>query len=174
MFVKPFEGCEPVLAPDVYVAPGAVVVGRVEIGEGSSVWYNTVIRGDVGFVRIGARTNIQDLSMLHMTGGRSNLVIGDDVTIGHRVVLHGCTVENRCLIGMGAIVMDNAVIGEGSIVAAGALVLENTVVPPRSLVVGAPATVKKTLSPDDPELFTFVKTAEHYRTRAAQHRELAE
>ncbi|MCC6159988.1 MAG: gamma carbonic anhydrase family protein [Deltaproteobacteria bacterium] len=174
MFIRPFQGKKPHLAADVFVAPGAVVIGNVTIGEGSSVWYNTVIRGDEGAVTIGRRTNIQDLSMLHMTGGRSTLTIGDEVTVGHRVILHGCTIGDRCLIGMGAVIMDNAVIGEGSIVAAGAVVLENMIVPPRSLVVGMPAKVKKTLGPDEGELFHFPVTAAHYRERAEQHRELQE
>ena len=170
MVLRAFEGNRPDLAPDVFVAPGAVVIGDVRIGPGSSVWYNTVIRGDEGSVTIGARTNIQDLCMLHMTGGRSVLTIGDEVTVGHRVVLHGCTIEDRCLIGMGAVILDNAVVGSGSVVAAGAVILENAVIPPNSLVAGMPARVKKTL--EEGELFTFARTARHYSERSAQHRAL--
>ena len=119
MIIEPYKGKTPRLAPDVFVAPGAVIIGDVTIGEGSSIWYNTVVRGDVGRVVIGKNTNIQDLCMLHMTTDVSDLIIGDEVTVGHRVVLHGCTIQDRCLIGMGAVILDNAVIGGGSVVAFG-------------------------------------------------------
>ena len=135
MLVEPFKGKKPQLAPDVFVAPGAVVIGDVTIGEGSSIWYNTVVRGDVGRVTIGKNTNIQDLCMLHMTTDVSDLIIGDEVTVGHRVILHGCTIEDRCLIGMGAVILDNAVIGRGSVVASGAVVTEEAVIPPNSLLI---------------------------------------
>jgi len=101
MIIEPYRGKTPKLAPDVFVAPGAVIIGDVTIGEVSSIWYNTVVRGDVGRVTIGKNTNIQDLCTLHMTTDVSDLIIGDQVTVGHRVVLHGCTVQDRCLIGMG-------------------------------------------------------------------------
>jgi len=106
------------------------------------VWYGAVIRGDVGPIRIGARTNIQDLSLLHVTTGLPGLVIGDEVTVGHRAILHGATIRDRCLIGMGAILLDGCDIGEESLVGAGSLVREGTVVPPRSFVAGVPAVVK--------------------------------
>ena len=170
MIIEAFQGKLPNLAPDVFVAPGAVVVGDVTIGQGSSVWFNSVVRGDVGSVTIGRRTNIQDLCMLHMTLDRSVLVIGDEVTVGHRVVLHGCKIGDRCLIGIGAVILDNAVIGSGSVVAAGAVVLEDTVVPPNSLVTGLPARVKKTLAAG--ELFTFLRTAQHYCERSSLYKTL--
>ncbi len=170
MIIEPYKGKRPRLAPDVFVARGAVVIGDVTIQEGSSVWYNTVIRGDVGSVTIGKNTNIQDLCLLHMTTDVSDLIIGDEVTVGHRVVLHGCTIEDRCLIGMGAVILDNAVIGRGSVVASGAVVMEKAVVPPNSLVVGMPAKVKKTL--DEGELSPSTRIARHYLALAREHKTL--
>jgi carbonic anhydrase/acetyltransferase-like protein (isoleucine patch superfamily) len=168
--IRPYRGKKPKLAPDVFIAPGAVVVGDVTIGEGSSIWYNTVVRGDVGGVIIGRTTNIQDLCLLHMTTGRSDLFIGDEVTVGHRVVVHGCTIEDRCLIGIGAVILDDAVIGAGSVVAAGAVVLERTRIPPNSFVTGLPARVKKTL--DAAEASLSVDIARHYCERAQEHKAL--
>ncbi len=169
--IKAIEGKEPKLADDVFVAPGAVVIGDVSIAQGASVWYNTVIRGDEGYIKIGERTNIQDLCMLHTTGGLSNMDIGADVTVGHNAILHGCAIGDRCLIGMGAVIMDNAVIGPGCVVAAGAVVLENTVIPPNSVVAGIPGKVKKT-APEGQELFYSEINAAHYRERASQHSEM--
>lgn len=126
----------------MFVAPTATVVGDVVLGEGSSVWYGAVLRGDVGSIRIGQRTNIQDLCVLHLTGGGPPIVLGDEVTVGHRAILHGVTVEDRCLIGMGSILLDGCVIGEETLVAAGSIVLEGTRVPPRSFLAGVPAKVK--------------------------------
>jgi carbonic anhydrase/acetyltransferase-like protein (isoleucine patch superfamily) len=172
MIIEPYKGKMPKLAADVFVARGAVVIGDVTIGEGSSIWYNTVIRGDVGRVTIGRNTNIQDLCMLHMTTDISDLIIGDEVTVGHRAVLHGCRIEDRCLIGMGAVILDNAVIGAGSVVASGAVVTEDTVIPPNALVAGMPAKVKKTFaegkgSPSE-------RIARHYIALAREHRALLE
>lgn len=154
--------------PSVYVDPGAQIVGDVVIGAHSSVWCNAVVRGDVNVIRIGARTNIQDLSMLHVTRRTAPLHVGDEVTIGHAAILHGCTVKNRCLIGMGAIVMDGAVIGEESIVGAGALVTEGTVIPPRSLAVGAPAAVRRALRAE--EIAFLAESAANYVSDAADYR----
>ncbi len=142
-------GIAPRLASDVFVADTATVIGDVEIGAQSSVWFSTVIRGDVFPIRIGARTNIQDGSVVHVTGGKAKTTVGDDVTVGHMALLHGCTVGNACLIGMGSIVLDGAVIGDECIVAAGSLVSPGTVVPPRSLVMGSPARVKRALTDQD-------------------------
>lgn len=144
-----FEGRWPVLAPDVFVAPGASVIGDVEIGEGSSIWFGTVVRGDVFHIRIGRRSNIQDNSVVHVTNGINPTIVGDDVTVGHRVILHGCTIEDGALIGMGATVMDRAVVGRGTLVGAGALVTEGTVLPAGMLVLGAPARPKRPLTEDE-------------------------
>jgi carbonic anhydrase/acetyltransferase-like protein (isoleucine patch superfamily) len=157
-----------VIDPTVYVDPGAQVVGDVEIGAHSSVWCNAVVRGDVNVIRIGARTNVQDLAMLHVTRQTASLHVGDEVTIGHAAILHGCTVKHRCLIGMGAIVMDGAVIGEESIVGAGALVTEGTVIPPRSLVVGVPAVVRRALRAE--EIAFLMESAANYVGDAADYR----
>src|SRR6202142_303376 len=131
----------PRIATSAYIDPQAVVIGDVIIGEDSSVWPCSVIRGDVHYIRIGARTNIQDGSVLHVMRDEYPLILGDDVTVGHAVTLHGCTIANRCLIGMGSIILNGVTIGEGSIVAAGALILERTVIAPGSLVVGHPAKI---------------------------------
>lgn len=134
-----FDGMSPKLAPSVWVAPSADIIGNVTIGEHSSVWFQTVVRGDVHWIEIGEYTNIQDGSVLHVTNGVSPLKIGSRVTIGHKACLHGCTVGDNCLIGMGALILDDAVIGEGSVVAAGALVTQGKVFPPNSLIMGSPA-----------------------------------
>jgi carbonic anhydrase/acetyltransferase-like protein (isoleucine patch superfamily) len=166
--IRPYRDKTPVIDSTVYVDPGAQVIGDVVIGAHSSIWCNAVVRGDVNIIRIGARTNVQDLAMLHVTRRTASLHIGDEVTIGHSAILHGCTVNNRCLIGMGAIVMDGAVVGEESIVGAGALVTEGTVIPPRSLAIGAPAVVRRSLRPDEIAFLAqsaanYVRDAEEYR-----------
>src|SRR6185295_2834759 len=135
-------------------------IGDVEIGEESSIWMTVVIRGDVNRVRIGTRTNIQDGSVVHVMRGTHETTIGDDVTVGHAAVLHGCTIEDRCLIGMGAIVLNGARIGSGSIVAAGTLIVEGMQVPPRSLVMGSPGKVKRPLT--DAEFATIQDLADRY------------
>jgi carbonic anhydrase/acetyltransferase-like protein (isoleucine patch superfamily) len=132
-------GVRPTLGRDVYVAPNATVIGDVHLGDEASVWWSTVIRGDVFPIRFGARTNVQDGSVVHVTGGKAATTVGDDVTIGHMVLLHGCTVGHRCLIGMGSILLDGAEIGDDSLVAAGSLVTPRSKFPPRSMVVGRPA-----------------------------------
>lgn len=150
----------PKIHETAFVAPSADVIGDVEIGEHSSVWFQCVIRGDVRPIRIGNQTNIQDLCVLHATRTKKPLIIGDEVTVGHAVKLHGCTIGNRVLIGMGAIVMDDAEIGDECLIGAGALVTQGTKVPPKSLVLGAPAKVVRTLTPK--ELATLAKSAENY------------
>jgi gamma-carbonic anhydrase len=165
---RTYLGKAPRVDPSVFLAEGSVVVGDVEIGAGSSVWYGTVIRGDVHSVRIGARTNVQDLSMIHVTGGTHPTWIGDDVTIGHRVVLHGCTVKDRCLVGIGAIVLDGAVVEAEAMIGAGALVPPGMVVPSRTLVMGAPARVKRQLG--EAEVAMLRGSAQHYVDYAAQYR----
>ncbi len=140
--IAPFGEKAPVVPSSVFVAPTAVVVGDVVFGEGASVWYGAVVRGDVGPIRVGARTNIQDGCVLHVTGGLPGLSVGDEVTVGHRAVLHGATIHDRCLIGMGAVLLDGCEIGEESLIAAGSVVRGGTVVPPRSFAAGVPAVVK--------------------------------
>jgi carbonic anhydrase/acetyltransferase-like protein (isoleucine patch superfamily) len=140
--IAPFRGQAPAIPASAFVAPTALVVGDVVLGEETSVWYGTVIRGDVGPIRIGARTNVQDLCVLHVTTGLPGLVIGNEVTVGHRAVLHGATIGDRCLIGMGSVLLDGCEIGEESLVAAGSLVRGGTIVPPRTFVAGVPAVVK--------------------------------
>lgn len=163
-----YDGKSPIVAPSAWVAPGAVVTGDVELGEGSSIWFQTVVRGDVHRVRIGRRTNVQDHSTIHVTGGKHPTVLGDDVTVGHRVVLHGCTVKDRCLVGIGAIVLDGAVLEEECMVGAGALVPPGMVVPSGKLVLGAPAKVKRDLTPD--ERAFFVSSAARYAGYAARYK----
>lgn len=135
-----------------FIAPTATLIGDVVLGEHSSVWFGCVLRGDVGFIRIGKRTNIQDLTTIHVTGGLANTMVGDDVTVGHRAVLHGCTVEDGCLIGMGAVVLDGAVVGAGSIVGAGAVVTPGTRIAPGSMVLGTPGRVVRPLHPHELEM----------------------
>lgn len=153
--IRSFQGMQPKIDSSAFIAETAVVIGDVAIGAESSIWYNVVARGDVNFIRIGDRSNIQDLSMLHVTHKKhaedpgAPLIIGDDVTVGHSVTLHGCTIENGAFIGMQAMVMDKAVVGEGALVGARALVTEGTVIPPHTLWVGAPARYKRDLTPDE-------------------------
>jgi len=136
----------PQIGLGVLIQESAQVIGDVKIGEHSSIWFNTVVRGDVYYIRIGKCSNIQDGCILHVTRDRFATVVGDYVTVAHGVILHGCTIESHCLIGMGAIVMDQVVVGEGSIVGAGALLTMGLQVPPRSLVLGSPAKVVRELS----------------------------
>ncbi len=164
-----YDGKAPRVAASAFLAPGSVITGDVEIGEDSSVWFQTVIRGDVNFVRIGARTNVQDHSVVHVTSRTNPTVIGDDVTIGHRAVLHGCTVKDRCLVGIGAIVLDGAVVGPDAMIGAGALVPPRMVVPPGTLVLGAPAKVKRDLTPE--EIAFFRTSAANYAGYAARYKQ---
>ena len=145
--IKPFKDITPKIDPSVYVADDAIIIGDVEIGEDASIWFGSVIRGDVSYIRIGARTNIQDMTMIHVSSNFGPTIIGEEVTVGHRVTLHGCTVERQCLVGMGAIIMDEARIGQQSMIGAGALVSPGTVIPPRVLAIGSPARVKRDLTP---------------------------
>ena len=158
--VRAFGGKRPQLGRGVFLAETAAVIGDVVIGDESSIWYGTVVRGDVMPVRIGARTSVQDGTVIHVTSGFSGTVIGDDCTIGHAAIIHACTVEDFCLIGMGAIVLDGARVGRGSLVGAGALVTPGTDIPPGSLVLGAPAKVKRPVS--DKERAQIEEGARHY------------
>jgi len=147
--IRPYRGKHPQIAATAYVDPSSVVIGDVVIGEDSSIWPLSVVRGDVHYIRIGSRTNIQDGSICHVMRGEYPLVVGDNVTVGHSVTIHGCTIESRCLIGMGAIILNGAVIGAGSIIAAGTLIPERTVIPAGSLVMGSPGKVKRMLTATD-------------------------
>ena len=147
--IRGFGGHTPQLGDGVYVADHAAGIGDVIIGARSSIWYGTVVRGDVMPIRIGRETSIQDNSVVHVTSDVSGTEVGDRVTVGHRVILHACTIEDDCLIGMGAIILDRARIGRGSLVGAGALVTPGTIVPPGSLVIGAPARVKRPVSEEE-------------------------
>ncbi len=167
--IRTYRGREPQVAASAYIDEAATVIGDVQIGEESSVWPGVVIRGDVHYVRIGARTNIQDGSVLHVMRDEHPLVLGDNVTIGHGVVLHGCTIESRCLIGMGSIILNGARIGTGSIVAAGTLVTEGTIVPPGSLFMGHPGKLKRALT--DAEQKGIDGYAERYVEYAKTYRE---
>jgi carbonic anhydrase/acetyltransferase-like protein (isoleucine patch superfamily) len=149
--IHSFKGVTPKLGRGVFIAPSASVIGDVVIGDDSSVWFGAVLRGDAFPIRIGARTNIQDNAVVHITGGKAATSVGDDVTVGHLALIHGCTVGNRCLVGMGSILLDGAVIGDECFIAAGALVPPGMRVPTRSLVMGRPGKVVRMLAPADLE-----------------------
>ena len=144
--IRPFRGVHPQIDETAFIADSAQIIGDVHIGKQASVWYGTVVRGDVMPIRVGARTNLQDGTIVHVTAGKYGTVIGSDCTIGHGAILHACTVEDHCLIGMGATVLDGVVIGCGSFIGAGALVTPGTVIPPGSLAIGSPARVKRPVS----------------------------
>ena len=147
--IIPFDNKSPLIHPTAFVAENAMVIGDVEIGEDSSVWFGSVIRGDVNYIRIGARTNIQDHTIVHVNTGTHPTILEDEITVGHRVTLHGCYVESGCLVGIGSIILDGVRIGNQSLIAAGSLLTPNTQIPPRSLVMGAPAKVKRALTDDE-------------------------
>jgi len=165
--IRSFQGIKPTIPSTCFIEETGIVIGDVVLGENCSVWFHAVIRGDVNWIRLGHRTNVQDLCMLHVTHDTHPLIIGDEVTIGHGVVLHGCTIKDRVLIGMGTIVMDGAVIGEDSVVGAGALITEGTIVPPKSLVLGSPAKVKRTVT--DKEVTWIKESADNYVKYAKQY-----
>jgi carbonic anhydrase/acetyltransferase-like protein (isoleucine patch superfamily) len=147
--LRAFKSVFPSVDSSAYVDTSAQIIGDVHVGPESSVWMNVVIRGDVNHVRIGARTNIQDLTLVHVMRDTHPTTIGDDVTVGHSAVIHGCTIEDRCLIGMGAILLNGCRVGTGSIIAAGSVVPEGMQVPPGSMVMGVPAKVKRPLTADE-------------------------
>jgi len=165
--ILPYKELKPKIKKSAWIAPGATVVGDVKIGKECSIWFGVVIRGDVHKIRIGKRVSVQDLSMIHVTHYKkedksdgSPTIIGDDVTIGHKVMLHGCTIEDACLIGMSATILDDAVIGKESIVGAGALVTKGKKFPPRSLIIGSPAKVVRELT--DAEVAELYNSATRY------------
>jgi gamma-carbonic anhydrase len=147
--IEPYLGVSPSFDASTFIAENAVVIGDVRLGPQSSVWYGAAIRGDVNWIRIGAQSNVQDNAVVHVTHGTAPTLIGDLVTVGHSAVVHGCTIEDACLIGIGAVILDHAVVGEGSLVGARALVTGGTRIPPRSLVVGAPARVVRELTDEE-------------------------
>jgi carbonic anhydrase/acetyltransferase-like protein (isoleucine patch superfamily) len=149
--IRPYQGHTPTIPASCYVDLSAQVIGDVTLGEHASVWMNAVVRGDVHSVRIGAHSNVQDCAVLHGMRYKYPVIVGDWVTIGHNATVHGCIIEDVCLIGIGATILNNARIGEGSIVAAGAVIPENTIIPPRSLVAGVPGKVRRDLTSDDRE-----------------------
>ncbi|MCC7440906.1 MAG: gamma carbonic anhydrase family protein [Bdellovibrionales bacterium] len=166
--IIPHHGKWPRIHETAFVAPSADLIGEVEIGPQSSLWFQVVARGDVNWIKIGARTNIQDMTMLHVTRRTCPLTIGDDVTVGHHVMLHGCTVGSRVLVGMRATVMDKAVIPDDSVIGAGALVTEGKTFPPKHLILGSPAKAVRPLT--DEELAFLKKSAENYVKDAEEYR----
>lgn len=167
--LHPYKGKKPILHDSVFRVDSAEIIGDVEIGADSCVWFNTVIRGDVNTIRIGIRTNVQDGTVIHVTHKKCATVIGDEVTIGHNATLHGCTIGNRCLIGMGAIILDGAVVEDDAMIAAGALVTPGTRVPSGTLYAGSPARHKRDLRDEE---ITFLKqSAQNYVNYVASYRE---
>jgi carbonic anhydrase/acetyltransferase-like protein (isoleucine patch superfamily) len=158
---------EPSIDPSVFIARGAQIIGDVRLAEGCSIWYNVVMRGDINYVEVGPRSNIQDGSILHVVNDRP-CIVKEDVTVGHGVILHACTVEPQCLIGMGVIILTGAVIGRGSIIAAGALIPENCVVEPFSLMAGIPGRLLRSLNAESAQ--TNLKWAEKYTEIAQAHK----
>lgn len=144
-----FKDNQPAIHRSAFIAEDAVVIGDVEIGEDASVWFGAVLRGDVNFIRIGPRTNIQDGTVIHVSSRDHPTILEDQITVGHRVTLHGCYIESTCLIGIGSIILDGARVGKNSLVAAGSLVTPNTRIPAGSLAMGSPARVKRPLTPDE-------------------------
>jgi carbonic anhydrase/acetyltransferase-like protein (isoleucine patch superfamily) len=158
--IRSYQGIAPTVADTAYVDPSAQIIGDVQLGEHASVWMNAVLRGDVREIRIGHYSNIQDCSVLHGMKNKFGVAVGDYVTVGHSVTLHGCTVEDRCLIGMGSIILNGARIGSGSIIAAGTLIPEGTIVEPNSLWMGSPGKFRRHLTEKDQE--TILMYAENY------------
>lgn len=167
VIILPINGIAPVIPTSAFVAPNASLIGRVTLGEESSVWFGAVLRADLSEIRIGNRSNIQDLVACHHTKN-TPLIVGDEVTVGHGAIIHACTIQRACLIGMGSIIMDGAEIGEETIVGAGALVSPGTKIPPRSLVVGVPGRVVRRLTPK--EIEGIYQSAENYVNYAKKYR----
>ncbi len=158
--IKSFQNTHPKIHETAFVAEDAIIIGDVEIGAESSVWFGSVLRGDVNFIRIGKRTNIQDGTVIHVSSKTHPTVLEDEITVGHRVTLHGCYVESNCLIGIGAILLDGVRVGKNSLVAAGSLLTPGTIIPKNSLVMGSPAKVKRGLTEN--EIENLKRSAENY------------
>ena len=169
--ILPFRGHTPRIAADAFIAPGVIVIGDVEIGPESSVWFGCILRGDINFIRVGARTNIQDGTIVHVNAKTYPTVIGDDVTIGHNAVIHACTLEDRCFVGMSATVLDAAVVESGAMVAAGALVTPGKRVPAGELWGGSPARRLRALR--DEEAAGLTDVAGRYVVLGREYREAA-
>ncbi len=166
--IKGFKDKIPTVHETAFITDDAIVIGDVEIGEDASVWYGSIVRGDVNFIRIGARTNIQDACVIHVSSKTHSTILEDEITVGHRVTLHGCYIERGCLIGIGAILMDGVRVGTNSLVGAGSLLTPGTQIPPRSLVLGSPARVKRELTDDelaylDKSWRNYVELKEYYQ-----------
>ena len=147
--ISAFNGILPRVPKTAFIADDAVVIGDVELGENASVWFGSIVRGDVNFIRIGDRTNIQDGTVIHVSSKTHSTILENDITVGHRVTLHGCYIETGCLIGIGAIVLDGVRVGRNSLVAAGSLLTPGTIIPPGSMVMGSPAKVKRELTAEE-------------------------
>jgi carbonic anhydrase/acetyltransferase-like protein (isoleucine patch superfamily) len=158
--IRRYQGFTPQIPASCYVDPSAQVIGDVELGPRASIWMNAVVRGDVNSIRIGAASNVQDCAVLHGMRGLYPVIVGEMVTIGHNATVHGCVVEDAVLIGIGAVILNDARIGEGSIIAAGAVIPDHTVIPPRSLVAGVPGKVRRQLGDEDREM--ILKYARNY------------
>lgn len=165
-----FRGKTPQIPDSCFIAPSVDIVGDVCLGEDTNVWFGAIIRGDMHYVSIGQRTNIQDGVTVHVTTNEAATEIGSDVTIGHNAIIHGCTIEDKCLIGMGATIMDKSVIGSGSIIGAGALVAPGTIIPPRSLCVGLPAKIIRSIS--DAEFKSILESSAHYVEFAREYMQM--
>ncbi|MGI6369244.1 MAG: gamma carbonic anhydrase family protein [Ignavibacteria bacterium] len=163
-----YKGIYPKIHPSVFLCEGVRIIGDVEIGEDSSIWYNTVIRGDVNYIRIGKRVNVQDMTMIHVTHDTCPTILEDNVSIGHLAAIHGCTLKKGCLIGIGAKVLDGAVVGEECLVAAGAVVRENFTVPPRVLIAGVPGKIIRDLTPE--EIKRVTDTTTNYMKYVSEYR----
>lgn len=168
--IKTFRGVSPRIASDCFLADNATIIGEVVLAPEVSVWYGSVLRGDCGHIEIGARTNVQDLTMIHMTTGVSHTRIGEDVTIGHNVVIHGATLGDRVLLGMGSVVLDNVEIGDDCLIAAGSVIPPRMKIPPRMLVRGAPAKIIREVTAD--EALLGINGARTYLELAREHRRM--
>lgn len=168
--IKPFNTISHEIHETAYIADDAIIIGDVMIGENASVWFGSILRGDVNYIRIGAGTNIQDGTIIHVSSKTHSTILEDNITVGHRVTMHGCYVETECLIGIGAIILDGARIGKNSLVAAGSLVTPGTQVPPGSMVMGSPAKVKRPLTED--EINGIRQSARKYIELSAIYREM--
>ncbi len=167
--IHSYKGITPKIHPSVFLTESAQIIGDVEIEKESSVWFNAVIRGDVNYIRIGENTNIQDGCILHVRHEKYPLLLGSNITVGHGAILHACTIQDHCLIGMGAIVMDNAMVESYSLIAAGTVVLENMKVPTGSLVAGVPGKIVRQLSNDERKMID--ESASNYKEYVKQYRQ---